>query len=189
MFDIVLIRHGVTEWNQKGLYQGHTDIPLLQSSYSELRSYKVPADWFKYKIISSPLIRAQETAQTLFSRVDFTEPRIIEMNMGQWEGQSVTEIKKDDDYTPPSYGWKGWKSGPLGGESYAEVRERVQEWLSALEGDTVAVTHKGVLLVAMAIAHDWDMASKRPFKLPSETAFVFSCEKGILKLKKTQLLK
>lgn len=189
MFDIVLIRHGVTEWNQKGLYQGHSDIPLLSEAQNELKAYKIPPTWLQHTIYASPLRRTQETAHILFGRVDFTDPRIIEINMGLWEGQEIARLKESEDYSPPSYGWKGWESGPDKGETYSQVRTRFLNWLKSLDSSSVAITHKGVLLVALALAHNWDMASKRPFKLPADTAFIFIWDGQELRFKELHSLK
>lgn len=190
MFDIVLIRHGRTDWNQKGLYQGHTDRPLLENSRTDLEAYKIPSLWQDYTIVASPLLRAQQTAQILFNRVDFTESKIIEMDMGEWEGKPLEEIKALEDYSPPSYGWKGWDYGPPGGETYRQVRTRFESWLKNIESPTIAVTHKGVILAALGLAHNWDMASKRPFKMPADVAYLFKLESnGTLRFEGIQTLK
>lgn len=182
MIDIVLLRHGPTIWNELNRYQGRTDIPLESQGRASVRALKLPEEWKKYRVVSSPLLRAQHTAEILFPSVkNLVDSRLVEMDFGQWEGKFVAEIRANQDFSPPSYGWTGWNSGPPGGETYDQVARRFQDWLMeslALNEDTVAITHKGVILTAMALASNWDLASKRPFKILKDHAHVFTFSKA-----------
>ena len=63
MLEIIAIRHGITEWNQQKRIQGHTDIPLSDEGIAILQQYNVPESWQQLTWFSSPLIRAQQTAE------------------------------------------------------------------------------------------------------------------------------
>lgn len=101
--DIYLLRHGETDWNRKGLLQGHTDIPLnergreqVDDTVRRLRGLGVRMD----AIVSSPLRRARESAEIAAHRLDFPEERIvvedllIERGFGEGEGMSLQEMKE-----------------------------------------------------------------------------------------------
>lgn len=169
MIEIVLIRHGSTSWNELNRYQGRTDVPLSEKGKLALQAMAVPEVWMGYRHFSSPLLRAQQSAQILFpeQKVE-VDSRLVEVDFGAWEGEFVEQIRQTQDFSPPSYGWQGWNSGPPKGETNQQVADRLMSWLndvSKSEQNVVAVTHKGVILVALALAHQWDMASKRPFKV------------------------
>ncbi|AFY02365.1 histidine phosphatase family protein [Bdellovibrio bacteriovorus] len=185
MIEIVLIRHGATEWNDLNRYQGRTDIPLTEAAKNDLGRWNLTERWIHYDLFSSPLQRARETAGILFpERPVHVDSRLIETDFGRWEGEFVESIRQGQDFSPPSYGWQGWDSGPPGGETYQQVADRLESWLDELElrhKDSVVVTHKGVILVALAMAHRWDLNSKRPFKIQKDCAQVlmYSSREGL----------
>jgi len=93
---IYLIRHGETEWNKLGKFQGTKDIALsenglVQAEYLSKRLY----GYFDY-VYTSPLKRAFKTAEILAENSNLTPiicESIKEINFGEWEGLTVTEIK------------------------------------------------------------------------------------------------
>ena len=96
MTRLCLIRHGQTDWNIQGRIQGQTDIPLNETGRTQ--AY-VLAKLLKNEefaaIFSSDLDRAKETAAILaasFCLPVTVEPRLREVNQGEWEGQLVTDI-------------------------------------------------------------------------------------------------
>lgn len=101
--DIYLLRHGETDWNRKGLLQGHTDIPLndrgreqVDDTVRSLSGLGVRVD----AIVSSPLKRARESAEIAAHRLDFPKDQIvvedllIERGFGEGEGMSLQEMKE-----------------------------------------------------------------------------------------------
>lgn len=97
MISFYLIRHGQTEWNSTGKYQGATDVPL--SKLGEEQAV-CAAKWFDDihldAIFASPLSRARKTAEALASRKQIdvklmTEFR--EISFGVWEGLTYEEIE------------------------------------------------------------------------------------------------
>jgi broad specificity phosphatase PhoE len=156
---LYLIRHGETDWNKEARYQGQRDIPLNETGraqaqrHGEVLKALMPA-LAEFDFVSSPLGRAVETmhlvrtALGLAARDFRTDPDIMELSYGHWEGQLAAELPEKD---PAGLAGKisnpfGWR--PTGGESYSDLQKRVSAWLARLDRDTVAVTHGGVSRVA-----------------------------------------
>lgn len=166
---LYLLRHGPTEWNEAGRFQGRKDIPLSSAGRELLKSLSGQADRFNnLELISSPLVRAVETAQILFQRPPLTDARLVEIDYGRWEGELAQEMRRGEVVEAPNFGWKGLDDRAPGGESLREVQERLRSFLverAQAPHDTLAVTHKGVILALAAMATGWKADSKPPFQL------------------------
>ena len=93
MISLALIRHGPTVWNEQKRLQGQTDIPLSPDGLKQVEGWSLPTEFSNFKWFASPLTRAQQTAELLGLTVE-TEPSIIEMHWGDWEGQTGKELKE-----------------------------------------------------------------------------------------------
>lgn len=129
MVHLVLIRHGQTEWNAIGRWQGQADPPLNDTGRAqacktalELKGHQVDA------LVSSDLLRARQTAEiigeTLGLEVEL-EPRLREVNLGYWQGLYSNEIRAR---WPEEM--RLWLEQPLAirppdGESIHELADRV----------------------------------------------------------------
>jgi probable phosphoglycerate mutase len=156
---LYLIRHGETDWNRDSRYQGQRDIAMNETGRAQARRHgdvlqSLMPELGDFDFVASPLGRAVETMQIIRAALGLeadstrTDRAIIELSYGHWEGQLATELPKND---PEGYAAKAvdpfvWR--PIGGESYADLQERVANWLAGLERDTIAVTHGGVSRVA-----------------------------------------
>lgn len=161
---IALVRHGVTDWNARGLIQGQTDIPLSAAGAEKLRQTRtqIAAEFLRARWFTSPLARARQTAALLNPGAAATvHDKLMEANWGDFEG-----LRRDDlaariralGITPR----RGLDFRPPGGESPREVRRRLARWFTEAAkspAPAVAVTHKGVLRSALSLACDWDMAA------------------------------
>ncbi|MEO9518475.1 MAG: histidine phosphatase family protein [Paracoccaceae bacterium] len=178
MTRIALLRHGHTEWNRAGRIQGRTDIPLDADARAQLAEFKLPAPWDTAKIVSSPLSRATETAFIVSGRSAQIEPDLVEMDWGQWEGQHGADLKKvpDSGYTDIEL-W-GWGFCPPGGETLVALRDRVLAWAATCQGDTVMVSHIGVMRVLLAVATEWDFEGPAPFRIKRNRLYVLEYENG-----------
>ena len=127
---LALIRHGPTEWNEAGRLQGLTDVPLSAAGLATVQSWRVPEPYRDFTWVASPLIRAQETAR-LLGLTCAVEPRICEMNWGQWEGRTREELIRDYGEEFHSRAAKGLDLRPHGGESPREVRDRFAAWIAS----------------------------------------------------------
>lgn len=154
---LFLVRHGETEWNVKGFFQGRKDIPLneLGKNQADLLAKKLSSLPPFDKVFSSPLTRAFETARLIAEQNGaplIEDSRLLEINHGAWEGKHSTEIEKR---------WPGqlelWHSQPEkvqmpGGESLRDVADRIRPFFDELWGTQLGqvcvVTHDAVLKVA-----------------------------------------
>ena len=148
---IYLIRHGKTPANEAHLYCGSTDIGLSELGVEELkgRHYTFTAD----RYITSGMKRTEQTLRILFGEVPFTREREFrEVDFGIFEMKSYAELKNDPDY-------QTWLTGdneantPPEGESGRAMTARVlraYKKVEALPGDTVIVTHGGVIAAILA---------------------------------------
>jgi probable phosphoglycerate mutase len=156
---LYLIRHGQTDWNRDSRYQGQRDIPLNDTGRAQARRQgeilktQMP-DLADAEFVSSPLERAVETMQLIRSALGLqvdgyrTDPDLLELSYGHWEGELASELADKDPIgvagkAADPFGWQ-----PIGGESYRDLQDRIAIWLASLERDTVAVTHGGVSRVA-----------------------------------------
>ena len=152
---LTLIRHGLTDWNVQGRFQGQSDLPLSEEGAQQARRLAErmarmdPPD----RIVASPLRRAVETAEIAFEGQPVAlDPRLMELHFGAFEGRTLAENLAEE-------AWEAWARDPYlhpapGGESYRDLRERAVAWYRELPDDAahvVAVTHSGT--IQMLLAH------------------------------------
>ena len=144
--EILLARHGETEWSVSGQHTGKTDIPLTDEGrrQAELLGRRLREREFA-AVLSSPLQRALETCRLSgFGDRCETRNELLEWDYGEYEGATTLHIRE----TVP--GWTVWTHPVPGGETAAEVGarvDRVVEELTALEGDAVIFAHGHLLRV------------------------------------------
>jgi broad specificity phosphatase PhoE len=159
---LYLVRHGETDWNAAGRWQGHTDIPLNARGRAQAR---VVADTLRHTplagIVSSDLSRARETAQiiaaSLGTEVISLEPDLRERAFGPFEGLTGDECLR---LHPEA--WRAWRQervAPSGAEDPPTLAARVARGLSRVAEDVarddaaaLVVTHGGALRAAVAEA-------------------------------------
>ena len=149
---VVWLRHGRTEWNNAGRFQGQTDVPLDEVGQGQAkRAAELLVHLKPAAILSSDLARAVSTAEPLATLVGLpivTDERLRETHAGEWQGLTHVQIRERfgdalDQWTA------GADVRPGGGETRFEVAERVRAAvLDALEvaspHDTlIVVTHGG----------------------------------------------
>lgn len=179
MLTIDLLRHATTVWNERGLMQGRRDIPLSRAGRAEAASWRHDvegADW-----LSSPLLRARQTADIVAPGEVRIEAALIEMDWGQWEGRALEDLRARHGADFTANERRGLDFRPPGGESPREVMARVRRWLDALDADArpiVAVTHNGVIRAMLALATGWDMTGKPPVRLAAACAHRFALDGG-----------
>jgi probable phosphoglycerate mutase len=148
---IYLVRHGQTEFNRERRLQGHVDSRLTELGLRQARAVggllkdliRDPAGW---RIVSSPLGRARDTAETIGGILGIAEveldPRLIELSWGDWDGRLRTEL---EEAYPDAFGRTGWAFDAPTGESYEAVTARLSDWLASLapepERKVIAVSH------------------------------------------------
>ena len=151
---IYIVRHGETDANKKGYAQGWTDDPLNKNGeiLAGITGRGMKGIHFDC-CISSPLIRARETAQIILRESDNSVPvsfddRIKEMNFGRFEGTSIRDEKVIRFLKKPVFDYRF-----PDGESIADVMKRTQGFLKELiardDGKTYLVSTHGCALRAM----------------------------------------
>ena len=157
MPEIVLIRHGQTEWSRSGRHTSTTDIPLTPVGEREAKSLAAALAGRSFGLVlSSPRQRARHTAELagLFRPADLAEPHLdldlVEWNYGDYEGLTTDEIGRELGRP-----WSLWDDGVPGGESLAVVAVRVARVIARAEpvlaaGDDVALIAHGHVLRVLA---------------------------------------
>lgn len=154
---LILVRHGQTEANARGLLLGRADPPLTDTGYRQARSLAAALPTAA-RIVSSPLRRARETAAVLAASAPGAgpvevDPRWIEMDYGDLDCRPASALD--------AAAWQAWRDDPnfvpADGESLAEVGRRVREACEALaadasERDVVVVSHVSPIKAAVAWA-------------------------------------
>jgi len=161
MTHVCLIRHGQTDWNLEGRYQGQSDVPLNQKGLEQARTLIEKLNGRKFAAIySSDLTRARQTAEPIAQMLGIDiqlEPRLREINQGQWEGVLVEDIKARYAEIWSQRTEDPANVRPPGGETVLEVATRVYAALDNVArrfptGEVLIVSHG--LSIATAICRD-----------------------------------
>ena len=153
--NIILLRHGETDWNQAGRLQGHMDIPLNQNGRLQIgHAAQILADLYPDidLVISSPLSRARESAEIVSDRLAYkrsdiiVEPLLIERCFGAGEGLTITE--RGEKYPDDNY---------PGMESLNDLLKRARSAferiiVSFADKENILVAAHGAILYAMVTA-------------------------------------
>lgn len=175
MIQLVLLRHGPTEWNAAKRLQGRSDIPLSSLGRQAVRRKVLPSGFREFRWLTSPLARACETASLLGVTAEI-EPALIEMDFGSWEGRTLAQVRAENPEAVAHNEALGLDFRPAGGETPREIQARLEELgmrLLADGRDTAAVSHKGVIRAALALATGWEMTGKPPVRLDWGAAHLF----------------
>lgn len=147
--EVVLVRHGETEWSRTGRHTGRTDVPLTDAGrrQAELLRASLAGRPFAW-VLTSPLSRAADTCR-LAGLGAPAEPRdeLLEWDYGAYEGLTTPQIREERP------DWSLWRDGCPGGERPEEVAaraDRVIAELRGLDGDAALFAHGHVLRVLSA---------------------------------------
>lgn len=177
MSGLLLLRHGPTDWSRAGRIQGRTNTALSEEGSAWLSRHRLALPYAGWSCFCSPLLRCLQTCDCLGLGPVQVEPRLAEMDWGQWEGQTLAELRARLGDAMVLNEGRGMDFRPQAGESPREVLARVQPWLAecAMSAQpVVAVTHRGVIRAVLAWACGWDMLGRPPAKLDWNAAHLFS---------------
>lgn len=170
MSELVLARHGETEWNVEGVFRGRIDLELNQTG---IKQAELLAGYLSEEIeavYSSPLKRATKTAEAVAHRHNLrveVSPGLIDCDFGQWQGLSLEEVKHKYSQL-----YRQWAESPQlvkipGGESLDGVRERALKVVNGViakhRGRVVLVSHRVVnkvlicALLGLDNSHFWNI--------------------------------
>ena len=177
MTRLLVIRHGATDWNALGLIQGRADRPLSEAGRAAIRDLRLPPDWQDAACLSSPLMRAMETAR-LLGLDPQPEPALIEMSWGTWEGKSLAALRAEHGDEMAENEDRGLDFRPPAARARATCNCGCDRSCRQLRAPTIAVTHKGVLRALYAAATGWTMTDDPPHKLNMSCAHAFEILPG-----------
>jgi probable phosphoglycerate mutase len=147
--EIVLVRHGETEWSRDRRHTGRTDIPLTEAGRREGEELRdALTEWSFARVLSSPLARALDTCRLagLGEGAELSDD-LVEWDYGEYEGITTARIREQRP------GWYLWRDGCPRGEKAADVGRRVDRVIAALDGtdgDVALFAHGHVLRVLAA---------------------------------------
>lgn len=146
--EVVLIRHGETEWSLSGRHTGNTDIPLTTKGEQEAQALApLLADLGVELVLVSPLQRARRTCELAgLAEGARVEPDLREWNYGAYEGLTSEQIQRE------APGWMVFRDGCPEGESPAQIGARTDRVIQQIRahGGKVAVVAHGHLLRVLA---------------------------------------
>jgi broad specificity phosphatase PhoE len=167
--EIVLARHGETEWSRDLRHTGRTDIPLTEKGkrQAEVLRDALAGRSFVH-VLTSPLSRAVETCRLagLGDHAELSDD-LLEWDYGEYEGITTAQIREGRP------DWYLWRDGCPGGETAVDVGRRVDgviDELDGLDGDAVVFAHGHVLRVLAA----------RWLRLGPESGTLFKLDTGTL---------
>ena len=155
MATVYVVRHGESEANREGRYQGRQDSPLSALGHQQAAALAGTLSASRVAcVISSPLRRCVETALPVAARLGVPlecDDRVIEIAHGTWEGRLRAEVERED-----AARMHAWRTVPQhvrfdGGESLADVDARWRSFVASrlTEAYAIVVTHD--ILVRLAI--------------------------------------
>jgi len=174
--EVVLVRHGETEWSRSGKHTGRTDIPLAERGRQDARAV---GDALRNRtfalVLTSPLTRAAETCRLAgFGEAAVQRDELREWDYGAYEGRTTAEIRKERP------AWTLWRDGVPEGESIEEVAARVDRVIAelrAIDGDALLFAHGHVLRMLAARWLGLDPSGGRLFALDPATLSALGYER------------
>jgi probable phosphoglycerate mutase len=173
--ELVLVRHGETEWSRDGRHTGATDVPLTEVGREQAGAVREALAGESFgRVLTSPLARAADTAR--LAGYGDAEPRdeLREWDYGEYEGRRTAEIREERP------GWTLWRDGVPGGETAAQVGARVDRLLAELrrdDGRVLAFAHGHLLRVLAARWVALEPEAGRLFALDTATVGVLGHER------------
>jgi broad specificity phosphatase PhoE len=172
MGELILIRHGETEWSRSGRHAGRTDLPLIEAGVAAAKAL-APA-LARHELIaafSSPLGRAMHTAELAGLADVMPDPDLMEWDYGGYEGMTGEQIQLI------SPGWNLWRHGVIAGdaghpgETLQQVARRADAVLDRVrpllhDGDVALVAHGHLQRILAARWLGLDPSSGRLFRHP-----------------------
>ena len=175
--DLWLVRHGPTEWSEQGRHTGRTDVPLTAAGEAAARDLapRLAAPDFAL-VLSSPLLRARDTARLAGFPGAEVDPDLEEWDYGEMEGLTTAEIRKrGGDWTQ----WTVWTGALPGGETAEEVgarARRVLERAHRATGRVLIFGHGHQLRILTAVALGLGSGAGARFVLDPATVSIIGTE-------------
>jgi len=181
MGELILVRHGETQWSRALRHTGRTDLPLTAAGETAARGLASLLASRPIIAFSSPAQRAMRTAELAGVTVAFAEPDLWEWDYGGYEGLTTAQISEDRP------GWYLWRDGVIPGdaehpgESITDVSARADAVLSRVrprlaDGDVALFSHGHLLRILTARWLELAPESGRLFRLDTGTISALGTE-------------
>jgi probable phosphoglycerate mutase len=175
--EVLLVRHGETEWSRSGKHTGRTDVPLTPLGRQQGQAIATQLVGRKFgRVLTSPLQRAVETVRLAGVTDAVVDPDLAEWDYGSYEGRTTAEIRAGVT------AWSLWRDGAPGGEVAADVGRRVDRVIASIRleaRDTLVFAHGHVLRVMAARWIGLPAVEGRCFALDTATVSVLGWEREV----------
>jgi 2,3-bisphosphoglycerate-dependent phosphoglycerate mutase len=176
MTELILVRHGETDWNRELRFQGHVDVSLNAIGLEQARrvAQRLGAET-AHHLYASDLLRAQQTARPVAQQLrleSLVESALREQSFGVVDGMRVDDIKAQHPEA-----WAGWlqfhedycmPGGETSRQFHARVMDAVNRLAASHRGETlVVVTHGGVLDMIYRTARSLGLNGPRQSEIPN----------------------
>jgi len=186
MTELILVRHGETEWNVAEVFRGQIDIGLSETGVkqAELLAGHLSTSSIE-AVYSSPLKRALKTAEAIAKPHKLkvkVEPDLIDLNFGRWQGLSHEEVKENYGELYTTWVTHPEKARMPDGETLDDVRKRVTRLVNGIienhGGAVVIVGHRVVNKVMLCALLGLD--NSHFWKIRQDTCGIstFTCQSG-----------
>lgn len=186
-----LLRHGQTQWNALKKIQGSGDSPLTPKGITETRQWLKTLNGWKWdQIYASDLGRVRQTVAILNDMLQlpvYFDDRLREQNWGEWEGRTLSSIKKYHKKELNERIALGWEFSAPGGETRTSVCNRVFETLRHIEKKTpcrktLIVCHRGVINTVLYHLNGRQFMPEEEPLIQHNKLHLIACDKGVFKI-------
>lgn len=188
-FPFLMFRHGETDWNVEGRFQGQTDIPInfkgrQQAAFNGRKLKRLiekPEDW---AFIASPMGRTRQTMEIARLQMELDtknyeiDPRLIEITFGDWEKLTLDDIAQKNPLDVQRRNINKWNFVPPKGESYAQAALRVEPFLMQLKKPSIIVTHGGIIRAVRHLIEGRDGNTAATDNIPQDRIYEFDGQHG-----------
>ena len=188
MTNIILIRHGQTEWNRSERFRGHADVPLdkIGLMQADATGKRIAAQWKPDAVYAGPLSRTFNTAEAMARSTSLTvqiEPDLIDVDCGDWQGLTPDEVSRRWPTEFQAYLHSPGKFRFPGGEALEMARLRAMKCVDGLiaryPGQTmVLVSHTALNRLILLSALGLDSSSFWRIRQDTCAINVFEVEAG-----------
>ncbi|KAF0973390.1 hypothetical protein FDP41_008094 [Naegleria fowleri] len=176
--EIYIMRHGETDWNQQGIFQGHTDIPLNAQGEEQALSLRSIFQHIPFSCVyTSDLMRAKRTAKIVVSSSPLHEnvkiyehSKLRERCMASWEGKSIADWRQyisqlsttpNRESTQEQVLNFKWDSGVESyGQAFSRLRSFIEEIVHNHWGQTILLSTHGGILGSVLYSLNFQMGRK-----------------------------
>lgn len=184
-----LIRHGETDWNKEGRFQGQTDIEINATGHAQAKQNgqtlaDLDHNWSEWHFVASPLSRTRKTMDYVLDALGLepgsyaTDARLMELTFGDWEGSTLAELEQTIPEAVKKRHEEKWTYRQPNGESYEDGLVRVNAFLAELDRPAVIVSHGGIIRIIRHIIEGMDGLTAAGQSAPQDRVYAFDSVSG-----------